>query len=145
MTCTGEFQGPALVAILEGVSLSREEVSGLQLLPPWRLRGNTLNYGLGLLSCYFVCDLLSIISSGYFYMFDPRGLALALPSACAPAAKMFSLTGILLNTIHMVAYYVSFSMAIFFFDWHRVFRASLQLIPGVHRLSTRSFPQVHLN
>lgn len=99
MTCAGEFQGPALVAILEGVSLSREEVSGLQLLPPWRLRGDTLNYGLGLLSCYFVCDLLSIISGGYFYMFDPRGLALALPSACAPAAKMFSLTGIFLNTI----------------------------------------------
>ncbi|KAJ6929571.1 hypothetical protein NC652_013450 [Populus alba x Populus x berolinensis] len=37
----GEFQGPALVAILEGVSLNREEVGSLQLLPPWRLRGDT--------------------------------------------------------------------------------------------------------
>ncbi|TQD90400.1 hypothetical protein C1H46_024037 [Malus baccata] len=89
----GEFQGPALLAILEGVSLSREEVSSLQFLPPWRLRGSTLNYGLALLSCYFVCDLLSVVSGGYLYMFDPRGLVLAAPSTCAPAAKMFSLIG----------------------------------------------------
>ncbi|KDP43312.1 hypothetical protein JCGZ_24233 [Jatropha curcas] len=89
----GEFQGPALVAILDGVSLTREEVSSLQLLPPWRLRGNTLNYGLGLLSCYFVCDLLSIISGGHFYMFDPCGLALGVPSSHTPAAKVFSLIG----------------------------------------------------
>ncbi|KAK6241558.1 hypothetical protein SCA6_006947 [Theobroma cacao] len=88
-----EFQGPALVAILEGASLSREEISALQLLPPWRLRTNTLNYGLGLLSCYFICDLLSIISGGYFYMFDPRGVALSVASSHAPAAKMFSLIG----------------------------------------------------
>jgi hypothetical protein len=32
----------------------------------------------------------------------------------------------------------------FFFDWHRVSEASLRLIPGVHRPSARSFPQVHL-
>ncbi|KAL5540659.1 hypothetical protein UlMin_042851 [Ulmus minor] len=89
----GEFQGPALIAILEGASLSREEVSSLQFLPPWRLRGNTLHYGLGLLSCYFLCDLLSVISGGYFYMFDPRGLALAVPPARSPTAKVFSLTG----------------------------------------------------
>ncbi|KAG4170211.1 hypothetical protein ERO13_A12G134051v2 [Gossypium hirsutum] len=88
-----EFQGPALVAILEGASLNREEISGLQLIPPWRLRANTLNYGLGLLSCYFICDLLSIISGGYFYMFDPRGVALSASSSQAPAAKMFSLIG----------------------------------------------------
>ncbi|KAA8533361.1 hypothetical protein F0562_033106 [Nyssa sinensis] len=89
----GEFQGPALLAILEGASLSREEVSSLQFHPPWRLWGDTLNYGLGLLSCYFVCDLLSVVSGGHFYMFDPRGLALAVPSTHAPAAKMFSLIG----------------------------------------------------
>ncbi|XP_043716705.1 sacsin isoform X2 [Telopea speciosissima] len=89
----GEFQGPALLAILEGATLSRDEVSSLQLLPPWRLRGSILNYGLGLLSCYSICDLLSIVSSGYYYMFDPRGLALALPSNPVPSAKMFSLTG----------------------------------------------------
>ncbi|KAJ0094050.1 hypothetical protein Patl1_16358 [Pistacia atlantica] len=89
----GEFQGPALVAILEGASLSREEVSSLQLLPPWRLRGDILNYGLGLLSCYFICDFLSIVSGGYFYMFDPRGLALAASSSHNPAAKVFSLLG----------------------------------------------------
>lgn len=94
MTAAGEFQGPALLAILEGVSLSREEVSSLQFLPPWRLRGNTLNYGLALLSCYFVSDLLSVVSGGYLYMFDPRGLVLAAPPTCAPAAKMFSLIGI---------------------------------------------------
>ncbi|PRQ41414.1 putative transcription factor C2H2 family [Rosa chinensis] len=89
----GEFQGPALLAILEGANLSREEVSSLQFLPPWRLRGATVNYGLALLSCYFVCDLLSVVSGGYFYMFDPRGSVLAAPSSCTPAAKMFSLTG----------------------------------------------------
>ncbi|WCJ40041.1 Zinc finger C3HC4 type (RING finger) family protein [Euphorbia peplus] len=88
-----EFQGPALVVILEGVSLNREEISSLQLLPPWRLRGNTLNYGLGLLSCFFICDLLSIISGGHLYMFDPCCLALGAPSSHAPAAKMFSLIG----------------------------------------------------
>lgn len=96
---TAEFQGPALVAILEGASLSREEISSLQLLPPWRLRGNTLNYGLGLLSCYFICDLLSMISGGHFYLFDPSGLALAVPSGHGPAAKMFSLIGIFLCSI----------------------------------------------
>lgn len=101
MFVAGEFQGPALVAILEGASLSREEVSSLQFLPPWRLRGNTLNYGLGLLSCYFVCDLLSVVSGDYFYMFDPRGLALSMPSTCSPAAKMFSLKGNLMHNLFM--------------------------------------------
>ncbi|CAN1168841.1 SACS [Linum perenne] len=89
----GEFQGPALVAELEGVSLNRDEISSLQLLPPWRLRGDTLNYGLGLLGCYSICDVLSIVSGGHFYMFDPSGLVLGTPSSHAPAAKMFSLTG----------------------------------------------------
>ncbi|XP_028766970.1 sacsin [Neltuma alba] len=89
----GEFQGPALVAIFEGACLSRDEISNLQLLPPWRIRGNTLNYGLGLVCCYSICVLLSIISGGYFYMFDPRGLSLAAPSTSLPSAKMFSLIG----------------------------------------------------
>ncbi|KAK7310408.1 hypothetical protein RJT34_07912 [Clitoria ternatea] len=89
----GEFQGPALVAIFEGACLSREEFSNFQLRPPWRLRGNTINYGLGLVCCYSICDLLSVISGGYFYMFDPRGLVLAAPSTNTPSAKMFSLIG----------------------------------------------------
>lgn len=93
MIYTGEFQGPALVVIFEGACLSREEFSNFQLLPPWRLRGTTLNYGLGLVSCYSICDLLSVVSGGYFYMFDPRGLVLAAPSTNAPSAKMFSLIG----------------------------------------------------
>lgn len=90
---SGEFQGPALVAILEGVSLSREELSNLQFLPPWRLRGDTLHYGLGLLSCFHICDLPSVVSGGCLYMFDPRGLAFTVPSSSSAAAKMFSLTG----------------------------------------------------
>ncbi|KAE9615782.1 putative transcription factor C2H2 family [Lupinus albus] len=89
----GEYQGPALVVIFEGACLSQEEFSNFQLLPPWRLRGTTLNYGLGLASCYSICDLLSVVSGGYFYMFDPRGLVLAAPSTNAPSAKMFSLIG----------------------------------------------------
>jgi sacsin len=89
----GEYQGPALVAILEGASLSREEVGSLQFLPPWSLRDDTLNYGLGLLSCYSISDLPAVISGGYFYMFDPRGLAFTVPTTRGPAAKMFSLTG----------------------------------------------------
>lgn len=116
----GEFQGPALVAILEGASLSREEVSGLQLLPPWRLRGDTLNYGLGLLSCYSISDLLSIISGGYFYIFDPHGLALPAPSSHGPTAKVFSLIGILFNsyTIHaLVISSTSLSESLFSFSF----------------------------
>lgn len=89
----GEYQGPALVAVLEGATLSREEVSTLQLCPPWRLRGDTLNYGLGLLSCYSISDLPSVVSDGYFYMFDPRGLTLSLPPSHSPTTKMFSLRG----------------------------------------------------
>ncbi|XP_057960552.1 uncharacterized protein LOC131152729 isoform X2 [Malania oleifera] len=89
----GEFQGPALVAILEDASLSKDEVCSLQLLPPWRLRGDTLNYGLGLLSCYCICDVPAVFSDGCFYMFDPRGLALSVPTSSSPAAKMFSLIG----------------------------------------------------
>ncbi|KAL4186156.1 hypothetical protein AMTRI_Chr09g12820 [Amborella trichopoda] len=89
----GEFQGPALVVVLEGAILSTEEISNLQLLPPWKLRGTTLNYGLGLLSCYQICDLPSIISDGCFYMFDPLGLALSAPSNHVPCAKIYSLNG----------------------------------------------------
>ncbi|KAI3696119.1 hypothetical protein L1987_79128 [Smallanthus sonchifolius] len=89
----GDFQGPALVAVLEGASLSREEISSLQFLPPWGLRGDMLNYGLGLMSCYSITDVPSILSGGYLYMFDPRGMAFALPSSHSPAAKMFTLAG----------------------------------------------------
>ncbi|OIT25617.1 hypothetical protein A4A49_32452 [Nicotiana attenuata] len=89
----GDFQGPALVVILEGANLSRDEVAGLQFLPPWSLRGDTMNYGLGLLSCFSISDFVSVVSDGFLYMFDPRGLALAMPSHRAPAAKMFSLRG----------------------------------------------------
>lgn len=89
----GEFQGPALVAILEGASLSRDEVASLQFLPPWSLRGDTLKYGLGLLSCFSITDLPSVVSDGCLYMLDPRGLALAVPSNRAPAAKVFTLKG----------------------------------------------------
>jgi sacsin len=89
----GEFQGPAIVAILEGVTLTREEICSLQLLSQWRIKGETLNYGLGLLSCYFMCDLLSIVSGGYFYMFDPQGATLSASTTQAPAGKMFSLIG----------------------------------------------------
>ncbi|XP_060192900.1 uncharacterized protein LOC132622327 isoform X2 [Lycium barbarum] len=89
----GDFQGPALVVILEGANLSRDEVAGLQFLPPWSLRGDTMNYGLGLLSCFSISDFVSVVSDGFLYMFDPKGLALAMPSHRAPAAKMFSLRG----------------------------------------------------
>lgn len=80
--------------VLEGTTLSREEICGLQLRPPWKIRGNAINYGLGLLSSYFVCDLLTIVSGGYFYVFDPLGLALAAPSNTGSSAKLFSMTGV---------------------------------------------------
>ncbi|XP_020275406.1 sacsin [Asparagus officinalis] len=89
----GDFQGPSLTVVLEGATLSVEDVCGLQLPPPWKIQGNALNYGLGLISSYFICDLLTIISSGYFFIFDPLGLALATTSNTGPAAKRFSLIG----------------------------------------------------
>ncbi|KAL7096896.1 hypothetical protein ACP275_10G109500 [Erythranthe tilingii] len=88
-----EFQGPALVVILEGASLNGDEVGSLQFLPPWSLRGRTLSYGLGLLSCFSISDLPSMISDGCLYIFDPRGLAIATPSARSPSAKVFQLRG----------------------------------------------------
>ncbi|KAM0945268.1 putative transcription factor C2H2 family [Dioscorea sansibarensis] len=89
----GEFQGSSLTVVLEGATLSMEEICGFQHSPPWKIQGNALNYGLGLVSSYFICDFLTIISSGYFYMFDPLGLALAAPSIAGPSAKSFSLLG----------------------------------------------------
>ncbi|XP_072965979.1 uncharacterized protein [Typha angustifolia] len=89
----GDFQGPSLTVVLEGATLSREEICGLQLPPPWKIRGSALNYGLGLLSSYFMCDILTIISSGYFYIFDPLGLALGASTTGGPCAKLFSLAG----------------------------------------------------
>ncbi|GER32765.1 zinc finger family protein, partial [Striga asiatica] len=86
-----EFQGPALVAVLEGTRLSGDEIASLQFLPPWSLRGDTLNYGLGLLSCFSISDLPSVISDGYLYILDPRGVALATPSTRSPCAKVFPL------------------------------------------------------
>lgn len=85
------------MAILEGVRLSGDEVASLQFLPPWSVRGDTLNYGLGLLSCFSISDLLSVISDGCLYMFDPRGLALATPAGRTPSGKVFPLKGMLLS------------------------------------------------
>lgn len=42
----------------------------------------------------------SVVSNGYFYMFDPRGLALTVPLGRGPAAKMFSLMGIFFVLVH---------------------------------------------
>ncbi|PIN27221.1 hypothetical protein CDL12_00014 [Handroanthus impetiginosus] len=88
-----EFQGPAPVVILEGASLNGDEMASLQFLPPWSLRGDTLNYGLGLLSCFSITDLLSVISDGCLYIFDPRGVTIGTPSAHSPSAKVFPLRG----------------------------------------------------
>lgn len=84
--------------MLEGVLLSQEEVCGLHLPPPWKVRGNTLRYGLGLVSSYFVCDLLTVLSDSYFYMFDPLGLTRSgVSSSAGGLAKMFSLKGAAIN------------------------------------------------
>lgn len=96
----GEFQGPALIIAFEGTVLSMEEICILHLNPPWKLRGQTLSYGSGLLSCYRLCDLPFIVSDGFLYLFDPLGLVLntslnrgdSIPSRSA-SAKMYSLRG----------------------------------------------------
>ncbi|XP_052152045.1 uncharacterized protein LOC127770389 isoform X1 [Oryza glaberrima] len=89
----GDFQGSSLTVVFEGTIMSREEVCSLQLPPPWKLKGNILNYGLGLLSSYFVCDTLSILSGGYFYIFDPLGLTGGTTSTATSSARFFSLIG----------------------------------------------------
>ncbi|KAM0836846.1 hypothetical protein ACQ4PT_062049 [Festuca glaucescens] len=89
----GDLQGSSLTVVFEGTMISREEVCSLQLPPPWKLRGNILNYGLGLLSSYFVCDALTILSAGYFYVFDPLGLTGGATSTASSSAKFFSLIG----------------------------------------------------
>lgn len=89
----GDLQGSSLTVVFEGTMISREEICSLQLPPPWKLRGNTLNYGLGLLSSYFVCDALTILSAGYFYIFDPLGLTGGATSTATSSARFFSLIG----------------------------------------------------
>lgn len=89
----GDIQGSSLTVVFEGTIMTREEVCSLQLPPPWKLRGNILNYGLGLLSSYFVCDTLTILSGGYFYIFDPLGLTGGASSTATSSARFFSLIG----------------------------------------------------
>ncbi|CAD6261751.1 unnamed protein product [Miscanthus lutarioriparius] len=89
----GDLQGSSLTVVFEGTILNREEVCSFQLPPPWKLRGNILNYGLGLLSSYFVCDTLTILSGGYFYIFDPLGLTGGATSTATSSARYFSLLG----------------------------------------------------
>ncbi|KAG0476036.1 hypothetical protein HPP92_012877 [Vanilla planifolia] len=89
----GDFQGSSLTVIIEGATLSIEEVGSLQLPPPWKIRNKTLNYGLGLIGSYFVCDIMTLVSGGYFYIFDPLGLVLGPSSEIGPSAKLFSLIG----------------------------------------------------
>ena len=101
--CLGDFQGPSLTVVLEGATLSMENVCGLQFPPPWKIQGNALNYGLGLVSSYFICDLLTIVSSGYLFIFDPLGLALATTSNSGPAAKLFSLIGEVQSTFYSLS------------------------------------------
>lgn len=96
---SGDFQGTSLTVVLEGAVLSQEEVCGLHLPPPWKVRGSTLRYGLGLVSGYFVCDLLTVLSDSYFYVFDPLGLTSSsgVSSDAGGSAKMFSLKGAAIN------------------------------------------------
>lgn len=82
--------------VFEGVTLSQEEVCNLQLPPPWKVQGGVLNYGLGLISSYYVCDVLTVLSGGYFYIFDPLGLTLGASSGGVPSARLFSLSGLFL-------------------------------------------------
>ncbi|KAL6651611.1 hypothetical protein ACP70R_010536 [Stipagrostis hirtigluma subsp. patula] len=89
----GGLQGSSLTVVFEGTVMNREEVCSLQLPPPWKLRGSILNYGLGLLSSYFVCDTLTILSGGYFYIFDPLGLTGGATSTATSSARFFSLIG----------------------------------------------------
>ncbi|CAL9081959.1 unnamed protein product [Musa acuminata var. zebrina] len=87
----GDFQSASLTIVLEGPTLSMDEICNLHLSPPWKVQGSALHYGLGLISGYFICDLMTIVSSGYFYIFDPLGLALAAHSNGGPSARLFSL------------------------------------------------------
>ena len=102
----GELQGSSLTVVFEGTMMNREEVCSLQLPPPWKLRGNMLNYGLGLLSSYFVCDTLTILSGGYFYIFDPLGLTGGATSTATSSARYFSLLGAKLD--HSIYSYIFF-------------------------------------
>jgi len=65
-----------------------------------------LNYGLGLLSSYFVCDTLTILSGGYFYIFDPLGLTGGATSTATSSARYFSLLGAELD--HSIYSYIFF-------------------------------------
>ncbi|KAG6508806.1 hypothetical protein ZIOFF_034188 [Zingiber officinale] len=91
ISCDCDFQAASLTVVFEGTTLSMEEVCSLHLPPPWKVQGSALYYGLGMISGYFLCDLMTIVSGGYFYIFDPLGLALSAHPNGAPSARLFSL------------------------------------------------------
>ncbi|KAG6529439.1 hypothetical protein ZIOFF_011637 [Zingiber officinale] len=56
-----DFQAASLTVVFEGTTLSMEEVCSLHLPPPWKVQGSALYYGLGMISGYFLCDLMTIL------------------------------------------------------------------------------------
>lgn len=100
---TGVFQGPALTVAFEGAVLTTEEICSLQTGMPSKLRGQSCQYGTGLLGAYYVTELLFIVSSGCLYLFDPPGQVLAASpndaratvSGGMPVGKAFALKGII--------------------------------------------------
>ncbi|BDA44284.1 probable Sacsin [Coccomyxa sp. Obi] len=92
-----EFQGPALCIMLSGVVLSREELCQLQCPgTPYKIRGKTCRCGTGLLSCYYLTDLLMAVSGDSLYIWDPHGHHLSASGkkdSAVSAAKQYQHVG----------------------------------------------------
>jgi hypothetical protein len=75
-----QFQGPSLCVFLPEVVLARKELTELLSPRGASFRGRPCRFGSGLLSCFLLGDVVSVVAGESYYLFDPSGNFL-LPDA----------------------------------------------------------------
>eukprot|EP00897_Mesotaenium_endlicherianum_P007203 jgi/Mesen1/6510/ME000332S05518 len=82
-----QFQGPSLTVMLDGATLSTNEICLLLQPASAKLRGTACHYGNGLLGAYHFTDVPFIVSASGLHLFDPLGKTLGPSSATGGTAS----------------------------------------------------------
>ena len=68
-----QFQGPSLCIFLPDVVLTHKDMSELLHPRAPSFHGDPCRYGRGLLSCFQLGDVMSVVAGESYYLFDPAG------------------------------------------------------------------------